>query len=208
MKYAGFKKFVTPLNSGKVKSPKEAESYTDESSTPEDSIAKAFKSMNDTLISDLKENILNMNPFDFEQLVVDLLEAMGYGGLKKGTYAAVTKKSNDEGIDGIVNQDKLGLDTIYLQAKRWKSDVGRKEIQEFVGALEGKHSKKGIFITTSKYHKTALAYAAAVSHKIILIDGDRLADLMIKYNIGVNTYATYSLKRIDSDYFSGQFQTP
>ena len=202
-KFPGFDEFISrPDNdSKKSKLAKQSESDSDESSTPEDSIANAFNSLNNALIAELKENVSRMNPFDFEQLVVDLLDAMGYGGLKKGTLATVTQKSNDEGIDGIINQDKLGLDTIYLQAKRWQADIGRKEIQSFVGALAGKHSNKGIFITTSKFCKTALEYVKTVSHKVILIDGDQLADLMIKYNVGVAIYATYALKRIDSDYF-------
>lgn len=202
-KFPGFDEFISrpDSDSKKSKQAKQPESDSDESSTPEDSIANAFNSLNNALIAELKENVSRMNPFDFEQLVVDLLDAMGYGGLKKGTLATVTQKSNDEGIDGIINQDKLGLDTIYLQAKRWQADIGRKEIQSFVGALAGKHSNKGIFITTSKFCKTALEYVKTVSHKVILIDGDQLADLMIKYNVGVAIYATYALKRIDSDYF-------
>ena len=202
-KFPGFDEFIGRPDTGfkKSKQTKQSENDSDESATPEDSIANAFNSLNNALIAELKENVSKMNPFDFEQLVVDLLEAMGYGGLKKGTLATVTQHSNDEGIDGIINQDKLGLDTIYLQAKRWQADIGRKEIQSFVGALAGKHSNKGIFITTSKFCKTALEYVKTVSHKVILIDGDQLADLMIKYNVGVAIYATYALKRIDSDYF-------
>ncbi|MBO7521637.1 MAG: restriction endonuclease, partial [Opitutales bacterium] len=123
-----------------------------------------------------------------------------YGGLSNG--GGVTKKSNDEGIDGIINQDKLGLDVIYLQAKRWKGDIGRPEIQNFVGALAGKHATKGIFITTSKFSEKAIEYVKNVSHKIILIDGDMLTKLMIDYDVGVSTYSTIKLKRVDSDYFN------
>ncbi len=203
-RFPGFDEFIgRPDNDSKEpKHAKETDDDSNESATPEDSIANAFNSLNNALIAELRENISRMNPFDFEQLVVDLLEAMGYGGLKKGTLATVTQKSNDEGIDGIINQDKLGLDTIYLQAKRWQGDIGRREIQSFVGALAGKHSNKGIFITTSKFCKTALDYVKTVSHKVVLIDGEQLADLMIKHNVGVATYATYSLKRVDSDYFT------
>lgn len=167
--------------------------------TAEESISNAYEEIKERIASDLTDNISKMSPYSFEQLVVDLLNAMGYGGLSNG--GGVTKKSNDEGIDGIINQDKLGLDVIYLQAKRWQSNVGSPEIQNFVGALEGKHATKGIFITTSKFSKKALNYAQTVSHKIILIDGDMLAKLMIDYNVGVSTYRTIKLKRVDSDYF-------
>ena len=167
--------------------------------TPEELIAQSYAQIKRNLSSELIENILNISPFAFEKLVMDLLQAMGYGGYENG--GLVTKKSNDEGIDGIINQDKLGLDVIYLQAKRWQNDIGRKEIQSFVGALAGKHASKGIFITTSKFCKTAIDYVNNVTHKVILIDGDRLSDLMIDYDVGVNSYQTIKLKRIDSDYF-------
>lgn len=167
--------------------------------TAEESISNACEEINKQVSLGIMDNIRKMSPYAFEQLVVDLLNSMGYGGLDNS--GNVTKKSNDEGIDGILNQDKLGLDVIYLQAKRWQSDIGRKEIQSFVGALAGKHATKGIFITTSKFCKTAIEYAQSVSHKIILIDGDMLAKLMIDYNVGVSTYRTIKLKRVDSDYF-------
>lgn len=167
--------------------------------TAEESISNAYEEIKARIASDLMDNISKMSPYSFEQLVVDLLNSMGYGGLSNG--GGVTKKSNDEGIDGIINQDKLGLDAIYLQAKRWQNDIGRKEIQSFVGALAGKHATKGIFITTSKFRDTAVEFAKNVSHKIVLIDGDMLAKLMIDYDVGVSTYRTIKLKRVDSDYF-------
>lgn len=167
--------------------------------TAEESISNAYEEIKARIASDLMDNISKMSPYSFEQLVVDLLNSMGYGGLSNG--GGVTKKSNDEGIDGIINQDKLGLDAIYLQAKRWQNDIGRKEIQSFVGALAGKHATKGIFITTSKFRDTAVEFAKKVSHKIVLIDGDMLAKLMIDYDVGVSTYRTIKLKRVDSDYF-------
>lgn len=167
--------------------------------TAEESISNAYEEIKARIASDLMDNISKMSPYSFEQLVVDLLNSMGYGGLSNGR--GVTKKSNDEGIDGIINQDKLGLDAIYLQAKRWQNDIGRKEIQSFVGALAGKHATKGIFITTSKFRDTAVEFAKKVSHKIVLIDGDMLAKLMIDYDVGVSTYRTIKLKRVDSDYF-------
>ncbi len=126
--------------------------------------------------------------------------AMGYGG-SKDEAAQVTKKSNDGGIDGIINEDRLGLDVIYVQAKRWQSNIGRKEIQNFVGALAGYQAHKGIFISTSEFIPNAIEYAKSVSQKIVLIDGSRLADLMIEHNIGVSTVQTIEIKRLDLDYF-------
>ncbi len=125
---------------------------------------------------------------------------MGYGG-SRAEAAKVTKRSNDEGIDGIINEDRLGLDVIYVQAKRWQNTIGRKEIQSFVGALAGQQATKGVFITTSDFAKTATDYAQAVIQKVILVDGAKLADLMIEHDIGVSTTRTIALKRIDTDYF-------
>ncbi len=168
--------------------------------TPTDQIEEAHQKLNRTLASDLLDLMAKMDPYKFEQLVVDLLFAMGYGGSREEA-AQVTKKSGDEGIDGIINEDRLGLDVIYVQAKRWQNTVGREQIQNFVGALVGKHATKGVFITTSDFHKTATEYARSVQHKVILIGGQRLAELMIEYNVGVSTVRTIALKRVDSDYF-------
>ncbi|MFT6099934.1 MAG: restriction system protein [Arenicella sp.] len=173
-----------------------------EQSTPDDLIERAYNELNQSLADELIESMFVMDPYRFEQLVVDLLFSMGYGG-SRSEAAQVTKKSNDEGIDGIINEDRLGLDVIYIQAKRYKreSTIGRKDIQSFVGALAGQQANKGVFITTSGFKKTAVEYAKSVSQKVILIDGDRLATLMIEHNIGVSTVRTVELKRIDSDYF-------
>jgi len=168
--------------------------------TPTDQIEEAHQKLNQSLASDLRDLMAKMDPFKFEQLVIDLLFAMGYGG-SRAEAALVTQKSNDEGIDGIINEDRLGLDVIYVQAKRWQSTVGRVEIQNFVGALVGKHATKGVFITTSDFHKNAVEYAKGVHHKVILIGGLRLAELMIEYNVGVSTVRTIAIKRVDSDYF-------
>jgi len=172
----------------------------EETATPEERILGAFSQLNDSLASELQDQMAKMDPFQFEQLVVDLLFAMGYGG-SRDEAAKVTKKSGDEGIDGLINEDRLGLDVIYVQAKRWQGSVGRKEIQSFVGALAGQQANKGVFITTSGFVQTAIDYARSVSQKVILIDGDRLAGLMIEHNVGVTTTRAISLKRIDSDYF-------
>lgn len=172
----------------------------EDKSAPEERIDIAFDEIKSSLASDLLDTMRQMDPFKFEQLVVDLLFAMGYGGSREEA-AQVTQKSNDGGIDGIINEDRLGLDVIYIQAKRYQASIGRKEIQSFVGALAGKQANKGVFITTSDFKKTAIEYANKVSQKIILISGKRLADLMIEHNVGVSTVRTISLKRIDTDYF-------
>lgn len=141
-----------------------------------------------------------MDPFRFEQLVIDLLFAMGYGGSREEA-ARVTQRSNDGGIDGVINEDRLGLNIIYLQAKRWKDNVGRVEIQNFVGALAGNRAGKGIFITTSDFTKTALDFSASVNQTVILINGRRLANLMIEHDVGVASRLTYRIKDVDRDFF-------
>jgi restriction system protein len=168
--------------------------------TPEERIEAAFGELRETLITELRAKLADVDPFRFEQVVLDLLVAMGYGGSRKEA-AAVTQRVGDEGIDGVINEDRLGLDVIYVQAKRWKASVGRPEIQSFVGALAGKKAAKGIFITTSAFHDNARAYAGGLHQKIILIDGRRLAELMIEHGIGVSEEHGYSVKKIDSDYF-------
>ena len=194
-----YKNFREKYGQKKIKEENKNISESDYLSTPEELIAQSYAKIKQNLSVELIDNILNISPYAFEKLVMDLLLAMGYGGYENGNL--VTKKSNDEGIDGIINQDKLGLDVIYLQAKRWQNDIGRKEIQSFVGALAGKHASKGIFITTSKFCQTAIDYVKNVTHKVILIDGDKLSDLMIEHDVGVSPYQVIKLKRIDSDYF-------
>lgn len=169
-------------------------------STPEETIESAHQLIQNALRKDLLDLVKRMDPIRFEHLVLDLLLAMGYGGSREEA-AQVTKASHDEGIDGVINEDRLGLDVIYLQAKRWQQTVGRKEIQSFVGALAGQQANKGVFITTSDFADTAVQYARTVSQKVILIDGNRLAELMIQHNIGVSRSRVYELKHVDSDYF-------
>ena len=181
--------------------PKEVSTTSSSSTaTPEDLISNAINQLSDSLRTDLLEQLLAVDPFRFEQIVIDLLFGMGYGGSREEA-AKVTKKSGDEGIDGIINEDRLGLDVIYVQAKRWKSTVGRPEVQGFVGALAGRQAQKGVFITTSSFTADAIQFARGLSQKVILIDGTRLADLMIEHDIGVSTTRTIALKRIDTDYF-------
>lgn len=172
----------------------------EEQQTPEERIEAAFTELNATLVTELLSRLAEINPFRFEQVVLDLLVKMGYGGSFKEA-AAVTQKTGDEGIDGVINEDRLGLDVIYIQAKRWKHNVGRPEIQNFVGALAGKKASKGVFITTSSFHGNASDYAAGLHQKVILIDGRRLSELMIEHGIGVAEEHAYSVKKIDSDYF-------
>jgi len=168
--------------------------------TPEESLEAAYQELQDGLASELLQTVKQCPPEFFERLVVDVLIKMGYGGSRKEAGQAVGKTS-DGGIDGIIKEDKLGLDIIYIQAKRWEGVVGRPEIQKFAGALQGQRARKGIFITTSNFTKDALDYVENIDTKIILTDGQRLAELMIAYNVGANTTAIYEVKKIDSDYF-------
>lgn len=168
--------------------------------TTQETLENAYEKLKDQSISDILEKVENCSWSFFEKLVVDLLVKMGYGGSRKDAGQAFAK-ANDEGIDGIIKEDKLGLDIIYVQAKRWKNVVGRPEIQKFAGALQGKRARKGVFITTSRFTKNAQDYVGLIDSKIVLIDGDELASLMLDYNLGVTVSATYELKEIDSDYF-------
>lgn len=172
------------------------------SRTPEENLDKAYQQLRKSLASELLNKVIDLSPAFFERLVIDLLVKMGYGGSIKDAGKAIGK-SGDEGIDGTIKEDKLGLDIIYVQAKRWKPGnvVGRPEIHKFVGALAGQGAKKGIFITTSSFTKDAVDYTPKNETKIVLIDGERLAQHMIDYNIGCSVQQIYELKRIDSDYF-------
>jgi restriction system protein len=166
-------------------------------------LEKLHQSIERALATELLDYV-KANTFQFfEQLVVDLLMAMGYGG-SRIENGEVTQASQDGGIDGIISQDRLGLDRIYIQAKRWDTtSIGRPEIQKFVGALAQHDARKGVFITTSSFAKSALDYAERVNYRVILIDGEELAKLMIEHNIGVSIKETYHLKRVDTDYFEG-----
>jgi restriction system protein len=169
--------------------------------TPEDAMDAAYQKLRNALAGDLIQQILGCSPAFFERLVVDLLVRMGYGGSRKDAGEAVGK-SGDGGIDGIIKEDRLGLDVIYIQAKRWEGTVGRPEIQKFVGALHGQRAKKGIFITTSVFSSEAQQYASMIENKVVLIDGETLAKLMIDHGVGVSPIAAYEIKRVDSDYFT------
>lgn len=171
-----------------------------DSQTPEESLEYGYHKIKQGLTQEVLLKVKSCSPSFFEMLVVELLVKMGYGGSKKDAGQAIGK-TRDEGIDGIIKEDKLGLDVIYIQAKRWEASIGRPEIMQFVGALQGQHAKKGIFLTTSYFTEDAEEYAKRVDSKVILIDGEELAQLMIDYDIGVSRVASYEIKRIDSDYF-------
>lgn len=168
--------------------------------TPEEALESAYQKLQEGLALDLIQNIKECSPAFFERLVIDVLVKMGYGGSRKEAGQAIGRAS-DGGIDGIIKEDKLGLDIIYIQAKRWEATVGRPEIQKFAGALQGQRARKGIFITTSNFSKEALDYVNNIDTKIILIDGERLSGLMIDHNVGTSPVASYEVKKIDTDYF-------
>lgn len=173
-----------------------------ERKTPEELVEESFQRLQQTLARELADMVATCSPAFFERLVVDLLLAMGYGGSRREAGEAVGQ-SGDGGIDGIIKEDRLGLDSIYIQAKRWDSPVGRPVVQAFVGSLEGFRSRKGVFITTSSFTKEARSYVQSIEKKVVLIDGAQLLQFMIEHNIGVNGVATYTLKKVDRDYFEG-----
>jgi restriction system protein len=168
--------------------------------TPEEALELAHQSLRLSLAQDILSRILSCSPTFFERLVVELLVKMGYGGSRRDAGERIGQ-SGDGGIDGIIKEDRLGLDTIYIQAKRWQGSVGRPEIQKFVGALQGQRAKKGVFITTSSYTSEAAEYASRIDTKVVLIDGQLLSNLMMDFDVGVSVSASYIVKRIDSDYF-------
>jgi restriction system protein len=170
------------------------------SATPEESIELAYQGLREQLAQELLSRIMGCSPAFFEQLVVELLVKMGYGGSRRDAGERIGQ-TGDGGIDGIIKEDRLGLDTIFIQAKRWQGPVGRPEIQKFVGALQGQRARKGVFITTSSYTGEAIDYAARIDTKVVLIDGKLLASLMTDFDVGVSASASYIVKRVDSDYF-------
>ncbi len=169
--------------------------------TPEESLEGAYQKIRSDLAAELLQRLKSSSPSFFERLVVEVIVKMGYGGSRKDAGKAIGK-SGDGGIGGIIKEDKLGLDAIYIQAKRWENTVGRPEIQKFVGALTGQRARKGLFITTSDFTADADDYVSRIDAKVVLIDGETLAQLMIDHGVGVSTVGTYEIKKIDSDYFS------
>jgi restriction system protein len=170
------------------------------SQTPEEVLELAHQRIQLDLAQEVLDRILSCSPAFFENLVVALLVKMGYGGSRKDAGERIGQ-TGDGGIDGIIKEDRLGLDAIYIQAKRWQGSVGRPEIQKFVGALQGQRARKGVFITTSVFTTEATSYANNIETKVVLIDGKLLASLMIDFNVGVTPSASYIVKKIDSDYF-------
>ena len=197
--YPEFIEFRTPKGKAEAPSPPVASEPLD-ADTPEEALEAAHAKIKASLGSEVLARVKAGSPAFFERLVVELLLKMGYGGSRADAGHAVGK-AGDEGIDGIISEDRLGLDIVYLQAKRWDGSVGRPEIQKFVGALHGKRAKKGVFITTGSFSAEALAYVEHIDPKVVLIDGRRLAELMIDFEVGVTTARTYQVKRVDSDYF-------
>ncbi|MFJ4067006.1 restriction endonuclease [Pseudomonas sp. NPDC089996] len=171
--------------------------------TPDEQMDEAHQALMQSLAEDLLAQVRAASPIFFEQLVVDLMLAMGYGGSRKEAGKA-TQATNDDGIDGIINEDKLGLDVIYLQAKRWSNTVHRPEIDKFIGALTRQRARKGVFITTSDFSVGAREAALGLDIKVVLIDGVELARLMVENNLGVSVKQVYEVKQVDSDYFAGE----
>ncbi len=168
--------------------------------TPEELLEESYSELYEGTVSELLEKVKSGSPQFFETLVIDLLVKMGYGGSRKDAGEAIGR-SGDGGVDGIIKEDKLGLDVIYIQAKRWENTVGRPAVQAFAGSLEGMRAKRGILITTSQFSADAIEYVERIEKKIVLIDGEMLAQLMIDHNVGVSTVASYDIKKVDFDYF-------
>jgi restriction system protein len=169
--------------------------------TPEETLERAYQNIRAELAVNVLERVKASSPTFFERLVVELLLNMGYGRSRADAGRAIGG-TGDEGIDGLISEDRLGLDTIYIQAKRWEGTVGRPEIQRFVGALHGRRAHKGVFITTSNFSADAIEYVSRIDPRVVLIDGRQLAEYMLDLNVGVTIRTTYELKRIDSDYFT------
>jgi restriction system protein len=169
--------------------------------TPHEALETAYERLRAELAAEIHQMLQASDPTLFESIVVELLVKMGYGGSRKDAGRAIGR-SGDEGIDGIIKEDHLGLDNIYVQAKRWGATVGRPEIQKFAGALQGQRARKGIFITTSDFSRDAHEYVSRIDSKIVLIDGKTLSRLMIDFGVGVTSVATYEVKKVDTDYFA------
>jgi restriction system protein len=206
-RFSEFRKFKTPRKEGRTKTTSKKETHDKsislESLNPTELLENACQELRNTMAIELLDEVRKSTPRFFEELVVELLLRMGYGGSRMDAGKAIGQ-SGDEGIDGIIKEDKLGLDTIYLQAKNWQRAVGRPEIHRFIGALKGQGANRGIFITTSTFTKEATTCASKIdSPKIVLIDGNKLAELMYDHDVGVSREATYEVKRMDKDFFSG-----
>jgi len=177
------------------------ESLDASTATPSEALEAAYENLRDELIDELLTKLKQSSPSFFERIVVELLVKMGYGGSRADAGKAIGK-SGDGGIDGIIKEDKLGLDVVYIQAKRWDNNpVGRPDVMQFAGALQAQKANKGIFITTSRFTEDARGYVSQIGSKIVLIDGERLSHLMVEHDVGVSTVSLYPVKKIDADYF-------
>ena len=196
MRYEGFRAFQSRSRDTHKERTTPTHQELEEELTPVENLENTFNQIQESLAGELLERVLNQSPSFFERLVVELMEKMGYGAGK------ITGHSGDEGIDGVIDEDKLGLDVIHIQAKRWGPDhkVSRPDLQQFVGALAGQNGNKGVFITTSSFSKEAMNFNPS-GVKIVKIDGERLAKLMITHNVGVSVQSIYEIKKIDTDYF-------
>lgn len=197
-----YPEFVEFLQGSRRNDSQESETYvgTTNEETPEEALEASYQQLRRELAQELLERVKQCSPSFFEKLVVDLLVAMGYRGSRADAGQTIGR-SGDDGIDGIIKEDKLGLDTIYIQAKRWDGPVGRPVVQAFAGSLEGQRARKGVLITTSKFTNEAKDYVNRIEKKIILIDGERLANLMIDHDIGTTKVVSYEIKKLDSDYY-------
>ena len=195
-----FPEFIEFRNTTRVGNESASLPVIESERTPEEVLELAHQRIRKELAQEILLKILSCPPAFFESLVVDLLVKMGYGGSRKDAGERIGQ-SGDGGIDGIIKEDRLGLDAIYIQAKRWQGSVGRPEIQKFVGALQGQRARKGVFITTSTFTQEATAYVANIDTKVVLIDGQILSSLMMDFDVGVSIAASYVVKKIDSDYF-------
>jgi restriction system protein len=191
---------ITELRGGERDANRESVPTTE---TPDEALASIHESLTSALGQELLDRALRASPAFFERLVVDLLVAMGYGGSRRDAGEAVGR-SGDGGIDGIIKEDKLGLDVVYVQAKRWANPVGRPTVQAFAGSLEGHRARKGVLITTSSFTRDAREYVERIEKKIVLVDGEALASLMIENGVGVSEVEAYVVKRLDEDYFEGE----
>ncbi len=200
MRFPEFRDARMNRRNGKEATSVEAVEEEHSAATPEERMDGTYRTLHDILAKDLLEKVKNASSAFFEQVVIDLLVAMGYGG-SRAEAASLTKRGSDDGIDGIIKEDKLGLDTIYVQAKRWEGVVGRPVVQAFSGSLDGVRARKGVLMTTSRFTQEALDYVARIEKKIVLIDGEELADLMIEHNVGVSEAQRYVIKKVDADYF-------
>jgi restriction system protein len=199
--YSEFAAFHQPnTNDDEFAKPESAIPSTSSDETPEERLESSYQSLKKELAEILLQQVLQSSPAFFEQLVVDVLVAMGYGGSRADAGRAIGQ-SGDEGIDGVIKEDRLGLDQIYLQAKRWQNPVGRPQVQHFVGSLVGKSAHKGVMLTTSRFTDEARQFVKHLPQRVVLIDGEELANLMIEFNVGVNPTTSYTVKKLDMDYF-------